>query len=209
MAFIDLLRQLLQTDENTETQNVAERGVELRESLNDDPNNVEAFNELAELVHDAARSRSVVEDPLTADIDQTPEERANLALWSLAEELSQKPSAWYPLIELGRQSLEQDHEGGVRRLTTAVERDDTGMALSEVIKVLRGAEQYDSAMAMGIGHWDPNTQAFEAGEQIVLAAIDAGRPEVARTHLDQLAASSDETERIDMLTSLIERAEQG
>lgn len=202
MAFIDLLRQLLQNDEAGETDAV--RGVDLREKLNDDPNDIEAFTELAELVRDATRSRSEVEDPLTAGTAQTPEERANLALWSLAEELSQKPSAWYPLVELGRQSLDQDYEGGLRRLTTAVERDESGVALAESIKVLRGAEQYDAAMDLGIGHFDPNTQCFEAGEQIVLAAIDAGRPEVART---QLATLSGDSERIGFLSALIDRSE--
>lgn len=210
MAFIDLLKQLLQGDsDDIVTEDVA-RGVELRETLNDNPNDIGSFQELSELVNDAARERATVEDPLTADHDDTgPESQAELAMWSLAEELSAKPSAWYPLIELARLSVDSDYEGANRRLTTAVQRDDTGRALGEAIKVLRGADLADAGMALGIGHWDPENQKFAAGEQLILAAIDAKRPDEARrflTTLTEYAKSGEHEDRVAFLASLIERA---
>ena len=41
---------------------------------------------------------------------------ADLAVWALAEELAGHPRAWYPLIELARLSVHDDHEGALRRL---------------------------------------------------------------------------------------------
>lgn len=206
MAFIDLLRQLLQNETASAREEDVARGVELREILNENPNDISSFQELAELVHSAGTSRSV-EDPLTADIAEADHGDAELAMWSLAEELSAKPTAWYPLIELARLSIGSDQEGGTRRLTTAVQRDDSGVALSEAIRVLREAEQPETGMSLGIGHWDPSQQDFVAGEQIVLAALEAKRCDMARTYLETLSEHSDDTERLDFLSALVDKAE--
>ena len=195
MAFLDLLRQLLQVTDSADDLHAgtAARAAELRDVLSEDPNDIAAFQELAEIVQKAAYSSASVEDPLTADaVASDPEEKANLALWSLAEELSARPNAWYPLIELARLSADSDIEGATRRLTTAVQRDDSGRALEESIKVLREAGHPTSGISLGIGYWMPKTQQFGAGEQLVIAAIDAQRPDIAAEHLRTLKTVADQ-----------------
>src|SRR5690554_4663881 len=74
----------------------------LRSVLVQDPNNVNAFRELAELVRSRADGDEPV-DPLIAEHE--PVDRrvsADVAIWALAEELAGSPRAWFPLIELGR-----------------------------------------------------------------------------------------------------------
>lgn len=214
MAFIDLLRQLMQGSVPIEGEDAAEiaRGIELRGALSEDPNDIGAFQGLAELVDEAASSSLTVEDPLTADQEQnSPQETANLAMWSLAEELSGRPNAWYPLIELARLSVESDIEGATRRLQTAIERDHSGKALGEAIKVLREAGYADSGISLGIGYWDPAHQKFAAGEQLILAAIDANRPDIASTNfktLEQHAIKGEHEDRLAFLSDLIEKSEQ-
>lgn len=210
MAFLDLLKQLLQVNESPDSPSsqAARRGLELREILSDDPNDIDAFAELAEIVHSAGSSGEV-EDPLTADEGATGTyDRAALALWSLAEELSARPNAWYPLIELARLSVDSDLDGAVRRLTTAVQRDDSGKALAEAIKVLRRAGHPNEAFSLGLGYWDPKGQKFKAGEQLVLAQLDAGRPDLAEDHLAMLTdqAKDKHAERLAALREELERA---
>lgn len=187
------------------------RGIELREALSEDPNDIAAFQGLAELVDEAASSSMTVEDPLTAEgAESTPQEQANLAMWSLAEELSGRPNAWYPLIELARLSVESDVEGATRRLQTAIERDETGRALGESIKVLREAGYADSGISLGIGYWDPKHQKFAAGEQLILAAIDAHRPDIASKNfqiLEEYAIKGEHEDRLAFLSQLIEQSE--
>lgn len=187
------------------------RGIELREALSEDPNDIAAFQGLAELVDEAASSSMTVEDPLTADdTESTPQDQANLAMWSLAEELSGRPNAWYPLVELARLSVESDIEGATRRLQTAIERDETGRALGESIKVLREAGYADSGISLGIGYWDPEHQKFAAGEQLILAAIDANRPDIATKNfqiLEQHAIKGEHEDRLAFLSQLIEQSE--
>lgn len=208
MAFLDILKQLMQVDGSvdTETGTVA-RGIELREILNDDPNDIAAFQELAEIVEGAAQS-SAVEDPLTAE-HELSDNRANLAMWSLAEELSGRPTAWYPLVELARLSVASDIEGANRRLNTAIDRDTTGRALGEAIKILRDAGYADAGVSVGIAHWNPAEHKFAAGEQIVMAAVDAEKPEVAARHfatLDKHAVPGEHEDRLAFLNVLIEQA---
>ncbi|WP_182173986.1 hypothetical protein [Flaviflexus equikiangi] len=208
MAFLDILKQLMQVNgtAETEAEKVA-RGIELREILSEDPNDVAAFQGLAEIVEQATRE-SAVEDPLTADQDQTYDQ-ANLAMWSLAEELSGRPNAWYPLIELARLSVDSDIEGANRRLNTAIERDTTGRALGEAIKILREAGHADAGISLGIGHWDPAEHKFAAGEQIIMAAVDAEKPDVAERHfvtLQEHAIPGEHEDRLAYLHLLIQQS---
>ncbi|MGO1563127.1 MAG: hypothetical protein ACTHW7_15030, partial [Actinomycetaceae bacterium] len=73
---------------------------ELRARLDEDPNDIGAFNSLAELVR-ASGEQARAADPLTADSPHAEPQSADLAVWALAEELAGRPNAWYPLIELG------------------------------------------------------------------------------------------------------------
>ncbi|AZQ76285.1 hypothetical protein EJ997_01955 [Flaviflexus ciconiae] len=213
MAFIDLLRQLMQVSGSADEAASADvaRAIELRETLSENPNDIAAFQGLAELVDHAASSSTTLEDPLTADQEEAgPQEQANLAMWSLAEELSGRPNAWYPLIELARLSVDSDIEGATRRLQTAVERDETGRALGESIKVLREAGYAESGISLGIGHWDPENQKFAAGEQLILAAIDAERPDIASRNFDilqQHAIRGEHEDRLAFLARLIEESQ--
>ena len=104
----------------------------LRSMLSDDPNNERAFGALAEIVRRRAAESSADQDPLAAPVDETERQRAaDLAVWALGEELAGNPRAWFPLIEVARLSVRDDHEGTLRRLTTAAERDPSGRALAE------------------------------------------------------------------------------
>lgn len=159
----------------------------LRERLHDDPNDLQAFARLAELVRRRAESAEQ-HDPLIAEAAGADvNARIRAAQWALAEELAGNPRAWYPLIELARLSLDDDHDAALRRLGTACERDRSGRALEEAIKMLRAQHQPAEALALGVGHWAPGDQTPEAGRQVVLAALDAGRADEARTHLENLA----------------------
>jgi hypothetical protein len=157
----------------------------LRSMLSDDPNNERAFRALAEIVRRrAAESSGSTDDPLAAE--PTPDEReraADLAVWALGEELAGNPRAWYPLIEIARLSVRDDHEGTVRRLTTAVERDPSGKALVDALTLLRGAGQPVDALGLGVGHWHPRDHDPEVARQLVLAAVEAGRPLDAKQHI--------------------------
>ncbi|WP_125777216.1 hypothetical protein [Antribacter gilvus] len=168
----------------------------LRAVLVDDPNNEEAFQALAEVVRRRAAEWPGPDDPLAASPDdQTAEEvraqAADLAVWSLAEELAGHPRGWYPLLELGRLSLADDPEGAVRRLTTAAERDPGGRALAEGLAILRDAGMHVEALGLGVGHWRVRDHTPEVGRHLVLAAIDADRVLEARHHLDALATHPD------------------
>jgi hypothetical protein len=159
----------------------------LRSMLSDDPNNVRAFQALAEIVRRRAAESAVDGDPLSAPHDEYEKQRAaDLAVWSLAEELAGHPRAWYPLVELARLSARDDPDGTMRRLVTAAERDPSGEALSEGIAVLRDAGQPVEALGLGVGHWRPREHAPAVAEHLVRAALEAGRPFEARQHLRSL-----------------------
>src|SRR5690625_125452 len=171
---------------------------ELRTILIADPNNREAFTELAELVwHRTVESaeHEHYEDALSAESSQNREEAAqdaaHNAVWSLAEELAGNPHAWYPLVELARLSVHEDRDGAMRRLTTAAERDDSGKALAEALKMLRDAELPADALALGMGHWRVQDHEPEAGKQLIYAAVEAGRLAEARRHFEALIEHPD------------------
>lgn len=170
----------------------------LRAMLLDDPNDARAFDALAELVRRRAEESTQQEDPLTAPSDeQTQAEQraraADLAVWSLAEELAGHPRGWYPLLELGRLSLASDPEGAQRRLATAAERDPEGRALAGGLEILRGAGMPVEALGLGVGHWRVREHLPEVGRHLVLAALEADRPLEARQHLANLDLHPDAT----------------
>ncbi|GAB3598145.1 hypothetical protein GCM10027446_27640 [Angustibacter peucedani] len=151
----------------------------LRATLHDDPNDAEAFAQLAEAVRRQAAEGH-------EDAERRPR-AANDAVWALAEELAHSPKAWYPLIELGRLSVHEDSEGAQRRLSIAVEREPTGRALAEGLAMLRREGMPEAALSLGVGHWRPREHVPEAGRELVQAAAEAGRVGEARRHLDALA----------------------
>src|SRR3954466_12302917 len=152
MALLPRLRQLMRRPSSASRVGArrpttgARRGDPLREDalrsmLSDDPNNERAFVALAEIVRRrAAESTPAEGDPLAAPPDDTERQRAaDLAVWALGEELAGNPRAWYPLIEVARLSVHDDHEGTLRRLALLSERDPSGKALVAALAVLREA----------------------------------------------------------------------
>ena len=184
----------------------------MRVKLSEDPNDASAFRALAEMVRRRAAEIGPDGDPLSAPGDEVERQRAaDLAVWALAEELAGHPRAWYPLIELARLSIHDDHEGALRRLGTAAERDPSGHALLEGLAVLRDAGLPVEALGLGVGHWRVKEQPIEIARQLVLAAIEADRPLDAKQHLaaldlhpDRAAAAALRTE----LEATVARAEQ-
>jgi len=155
----------------------------LWETLTEDPNDVEAFPLLAEIVRRRAGEGHVGGDQQRAADD---------AVWALAEELAHNPRAWYPLIELARLSVHEDRDAALRRLATASERDPSGRGLATGLAMLREAHLPSDALGLGVGHWRPREHDLEAGRHLVLAAIEAGRIGDARRHLDALSLHPDE-----------------
>ena len=159
----------------------------LRSMLSDDPNNERAFLALAEIVRRRAAEQVPEEDPLTApNVEHERQHAADLAVWSLGEELAGNPRAWYPLIEVARLSVRDDHEGTIRRLTTAAERDPSGQALVQGLALLCEAGQPVEALNLGVGHWRPREHVPEVARELVRAAIAAERPLEAKQHLASL-----------------------
>ncbi|MBI9114318.1 hypothetical protein JAV76_04735 [Sanguibacter sp. YZGR15] len=164
----------------------------LRAMLVDDPNNIRAFQALSEVVRRRASEGTQVDDPLSAPVDEHEKQRAaDLAAWSLGEELAGNPRAWYPLIELARLSLHDDQDAAIRRLATAADRDPTGEALTEAIAVLRDAGLAVEALGLGVGHWRAKEHVPSAGQQVVRAALDADRVLEAKHHLESLQLHPD------------------
>jgi hypothetical protein len=165
----------------------------LWEVLRDNPNDTDAFAQLAEIVRchaaepDETRGLETVEgesvDPLG---DEERQRAADDAVWALAEELAHSWRAWFPLIELARLSVHEDRDAALRRLATAAERDPTGRALATGVQMLREAGMPDEALGLGVGHWRSADHDLEAGCQLVEAAVDAGRRADARRYLDVL-----------------------
>lgn len=176
----------------------------LRSVLSDDPNNERAFSALAEVVRRRAGEAYEAEhDPLRAPgAAQESERAADLAVWSLGEELAASPRAWYPLLELARLSVDDDHEAATRRLVTAAERDPTGRALFVGIELLRAKGRPGEALNLGVGHWRVREQPPEVGEQLVLAALESGRPAEARQYMDALTDHPDSEAVLELLPRL-------
>ncbi|MBO1750662.1 hypothetical protein J4G33_02470 [Actinotalea sp. BY-33] len=184
----------------------------VRAMLGEDPNDVRAFQALAEIVRRRAAEVGPDGDPLTAPQDEVEKQRAaDLAVWALAEELAGHPRAWYPLVELARLSIHDDHEGAIRRLATAAERDSSGHGLAEGLAVLREAGAPVDALGLGVGHWRVREQTPEIARHLVLAAIEADRPLEAKQHLQALDLYPDQREVADLkaeLAQTVAEAEQ-
>jgi hypothetical protein len=154
----------------------------LWERLRHDPNDIEAFPRLAEIVRYHAAEGHEEGDRQRAADD---------AVWALAEELAHNARAWYPLIEMGRLSVHDDRDAALRRLATAADRDPSGRALATGLAVLREEQLPNDALGLGMAHWRPVEHDLEAGRHLVLAAIEARRVGDARRHLDALSAHPD------------------
>ncbi|HYY11411.1 MAG TPA: hypothetical protein VE781_10755 [Kineosporiaceae bacterium] len=164
--------------------------------LREDPNDVDSFHALADIVRRRAEEGHEGGDPRKAADD---------AVWALAEELAHSPRAWYPLIELGRLSVHDDREQALRRLATASDRDTTGCALAKAVQMLREEGMPAEGLGLGVGHWHLKQHGVVVGQQLVLAAAEAGRPADARRTLDALAAHPD-TEQVAAVRGELERA---
>lgn len=200
MAFLDLMRQLLNdSSAKSEVDNeLLLRAQDLRDVLANDPNDVAAFEELASIVRSLGADRTPA-DPLTADQPQSDEQTADLILWSLSEDLGSDSRGWYPLIQLARLSIDQDREGALRHLETAADREESGLALAEGLKVLREAGEYDTATQLGLGRWNPSTHTTAVGEELIESALEVNKPEEAARYLVLLRESGADDEIIDEL----------
>jgi hypothetical protein len=213
MALLPKLRQLLRRQRSTsrvgtrrpsDTRRYGDTVHEdaLRAMLHDDPNDARAFDALAELVRRRAAEPST-EDPLTAPEEEADrQQEADLAVWSLAEELAGHPKAWRPLLELGRLSVAEDPEGASRRFATATERERSGIALADSLQILRDAGMPVEALGLGIGHWRVREQTPQVGRQLVLAALEAERVFEAKQHLDTLVSHPDSSAVAEMRPEL-------
>jgi hypothetical protein len=139
---------------------------------------------------------------------------ADDAVWALAEELAHSGRAWYPLIEMARLSVHDDREAALRRLGTAAERDPGGMALATGVHMLREADMPGEALNLGVGHWRPREHVLDAGREVVQAAVEAGRPQDARRHLEAIGqrpdADADAARALQVeLEPLVAAAEEG
>ncbi|SDQ04248.1 hypothetical protein [Quadrisphaera sp. DSM 44207] len=170
--------------------------VRLRERLEHDPNDEQAFRRLADIVRRRAAEGHEGGDPQRAADD---------AVWALAEETARNGRAWYALVELGRLSVHEDREGALRRLGTAAERDHSGQALAESLAVLREAGLPDDALGLGVGHWRPREHVIDAGRHLVHAAVEAGRIAEARRHLQAFDQFPDQ-QRVAGVRAELERA---
>jgi hypothetical protein len=150
--------------------------------LREDPNDVQSFHALADIVQGRAEEGHRGGDPRRAAGD---------AVWSLAEELAHSGRAWYPLVELGRLSVHDDREQALKRLATASDRDPSGIALATAARMLREEGLPAEALGLGVGHWRPREHEVEVGRQLVLAAIEARRAGEARRTLDALSTNAD------------------
>ena len=102
-------------------------------------------------------------------------------------------------------SVGDDHDGALRRLGIAAERDATGRALAEGLAILREAGMPDEALSLGVGHWRPREHDVEAGRHLVAAAVDSGRLGEARRHLRALSDHPDKG-RVAPLQQELERS---
>lgn len=152
----------------------ARREVALRHVLREDPNDERAFADLVSLLD----SSPTVGTATVRDIT-----------WSLAEELTRHPQAWFPPLELARVSL-GDEAAAMRWITVAMQRDSTGRALTRAAAMLRAAGRSDNAFRLVIAHWRPAVHGPAPGRHLVRAALETGRTQELRRHLKGLAPVS-------------------
>ena len=192
----------------------SDREKELREALRADPNDAEAFDELSTIVCDRAERRSREEaeehggrrddsNP-TGEIPRVPASAGSFAVWSLCEELAQRPDAWYPLIVLARLSLDEDPTGALHRYETAVDRDPTGGALAASVEDLVKAGKVGDGVALGVGHWKPAQHVPEAGAALVRASLAAGSPADAEFEVGLMADNAKDDESRGLVADLQE-----
>lgn len=178
---------------------MGERERALRVALSEDPNDAVAFRELVEIIDARAtdsrgegnatgREENPDRDPVVT-LEEEPDSQNTI--WALAEELAGYPTAWLPLLELARLSVHDDRDGALRRLSTAAERDPSGQALAEALRMLREAGLPGEAMGLGVGHWRPREHTPDAGRELVMASVESGRLGEARRHMEALAAHPD------------------
>ena len=153
----------------------------LWQRLHEDPNDVEAFPRLAEIVRRRAGEGHVGGDQQRAADD---------AVWALAEELAHNGKAWYPLIELARLSVHDDRDAALRRLATASDRDPSGRALATGLAMLRETQMPSDALGLGVAHWRPREHDLEAGRHLAALSLhpDSGRVAALRAELEGLLA---------------------
>jgi hypothetical protein len=152
----------------------------LHRALRENPNDERSFARLVSLlVHATAAERGLDRKAYGTVTDDVT--------WSLATELARRPSAWFPLLELARLSLDQDTESALRRLGIAVQREPTGRGLARAAALLRNAGHPDEAFRLAVAQWRPAQHVLAAGRQLVLAGLEAGREAELRRHLDALA----------------------
>lgn len=155
----------------------------LRHRLEADPNDVEAFDALADLVR-----RGTPTSP-----DAGPgHSRGDNAVRALAEQLAHSPRAWYPLLELARVVAVEEPEVAVRQLSTAVEREHTGRALAAAVRILREAGHPSDALGVGVGHWHPHEHDLDVARELVETALSAGRRADAERWLDAISGHPDQ-----------------
>ena len=206
MAFIELMRQLFDATHHGEDTPQIQRAVELRDELSNDPNNIAAFEELASIIKNAENDRNPA-DPLTGEKvtaeTSEPTTDPELILYALSEEIGSDPRAWYPLVQLARLSGGNDAESARRFLETAADRDESGLALAEGVKLLRETGQHDAAIQLGLGRWQPQTQMPTVGEELVNAALEANKIDEARGYVNILKDEGAPDEMIDDLSLAI------
>lgn len=161
---------------------------ELRERLANDPNDKQAFAALVELVleHVACEQDGSV-DPLSGgNINMERSNQKKMTQWALAEEFSGHPQAWSPLLVLARQSINEEPDEAFRRINAAIERDPSGLALTESIAILLNRGHEREAFNQARGHWQPRSHLPEAGVAVVRSALRSGQPEEAAHALAEL-----------------------
>lgn len=201
MAFLDLMRHLFDATHPEDTPEI-QRAVVLRDQLSSDPNDIAAFEELASIIKNARAERQPA-DPLTGDKVTTessePAADPELILYSLSEEIGSDSRAWYPLVQLARLSGADDNESARRYLETAADRDDSGLALAEGVKLLRETGLHEAAIQLGLGRWQPESQTPAVGEELVNAALEANKVDDARGYVMILKDSGAPEDMIDDL----------
>jgi hypothetical protein len=152
----------------------ARREVALRRVLRENPNDEQAFADLVSLLDNSPTAGTATVQDIT---------------WSLAEELTRHPQAWFPPLELARVSLD-DEAVAMRWIAVAVQRDSTGRALTRAAAILRAAGRSDNAFRLAIAHWRPAVHGPAPGRHLVRAALETGRTQELRRHLKGLAPVS-------------------
>ncbi len=203
MGIIDRLKGK-HSDESAEPAESTTQALEaeLRARLEADPNDREALIGLAEIL--AAPQEEEIADPLTAaHVPASAAVNLQTALWALSEDYAGNPHAWVPLIELARILVEDDEEGAIKRLTTACDRETTGKALAQSVAMLRENGLTNQALSLGVAKWSPSSQCFEAGTQLVRAALEARDPNRARELVSRLGDVHPEEPEVAELESAI------